>query len=104
MSLAVIYFLPQVVCNAQSQGRLQWCHVLKSRDAGPINFIGWFGPEPLLSAMAAPVSFSRWLCSSCQSSLATDFPPAGYQNSYDYNGEAQGNCPCQWPGVDGQLM
>jgi hypothetical protein len=28
-------------------GRLQWRHVSKSRDVGPVNFIGWFGPALL---------------------------------------------------------
>jgi hypothetical protein len=27
-------------------GRLQQRHLSKSRDAGPVNFIGWFGAAP----------------------------------------------------------
>jgi hypothetical protein len=37
-------------------GRLQQRHLSKSRDASPVNFIGWFGDTYSLRAILSPFS------------------------------------------------
>src|SRR5262249_25937349 len=59
--------------------RLQGRPVSKSRDAGPINFIGWFGQPRSVSVERVPTSLPEWAEQFCvegfvTSKLETDSP------------------------------